>query len=136
MLFQWFRKLRDWIIRNVYYTYDFEANENLSHKQSILFYGHPRMFFRNLCYLADWIIFDNIESNQCTHQLHEHSWSSFPAGLQRFLFRGIQTLTNQWMAHQYKNPTVVARFVYASSITADKSFQKPRLKNEDLSLEW
>ena len=25
--------------RNVYYTYDFEANKNLSHSQNVLFYG-------------------------------------------------------------------------------------------------
>ena len=30
------------MIRNVYYTYDFEVNENLSHKQIVLFYGSPR----------------------------------------------------------------------------------------------
>ena len=46
----------------------------------------------------------------------------------------IQTLTNQWRAHQYKNPTLVARFGYAWSITVDKSYQKPRLKNEDPNL--
>ena len=31
--------------RNVYYTYDFEAHNNLSHKQIVLFYGTSRMFF-------------------------------------------------------------------------------------------
>ena len=28
--------------RNMFYTYDFGMHKNLSHKQSVLFYGHPR----------------------------------------------------------------------------------------------
>ena len=31
--------LRNQMIGNWYYTYDFGANENLSHKQSVLNYG-------------------------------------------------------------------------------------------------
>ena len=32
----------NWMARNVNYRCDFEAYKNLSHKQSVLFYGHPR----------------------------------------------------------------------------------------------
>ena len=33
---------RHWMARNMYYTYDFETNKNLPHKQSVLFYGYLR----------------------------------------------------------------------------------------------
>ena len=38
----------DWLAQNLYYTYDFEAHKNLSHKQSVLFYGtHVIQYSRN-----------------------------------------------------------------------------------------
>ena len=46
----------------------------------------------------------------------------------------VKLVPNHWRAHQYKNPTVVAWFRYAWSITVDKSYQKPCLKNGDPSL--
>ena len=34
------------------YTYDFEPHKNLSHKQSVLFYGHPRKKYKDW-----WLVF-------------------------------------------------------------------------------
>ena len=36
--------VRDLVTRIMSYTYDFEANKNLCHKRSVLFYRHPREF--------------------------------------------------------------------------------------------
>ena len=33
---------RDWMTRNMSYTYDFEIDKNLFHNQSVLIYGHPQ----------------------------------------------------------------------------------------------
>ena len=50
----------DWMAQNMSYTYDFETHKNLSHKQSVLFYGHP---LENLLHMKNVLFYAVLESS-------------------------------------------------------------------------
>ena len=70
----------DWLARNMPDTYDFETHKNLSHKQSVLFYGHSRIssvWARN--------------SQNFSNDVHQKSiFEAFLKGLENGHFDGLQ----------------------------------------------
>ena len=53
------------MLRNVYYTYEFEVHKNLPHKRSVLFYGLANPYMLSMLYENDISVNDCMCSVTC-----------------------------------------------------------------------